>query len=149
MTKLGTLFLVTIVTLAGLVAGDEAPISLADYKSRLDQYSTEIQKVTQHPEYAVDFYREVPASLQVQTQSGPVAVSLEFLHKELEKYLKAAPAFKPNIISQLGERIKAMRAEADNFEQARDGDPATRTFFHLLTGVACHHGCAKHRTLPV
>jgi hypothetical protein len=51
---------------------------------------------------------------------------MEFLHKELEKYLKAAPAFKPTIISQLGDRIRAMRAEADSFEQARDEDPVTR-----------------------
>ena len=126
MTKLHTLLIVAIVALTSFAAGDEAPISLADYKSRLDLYSAEIQKVTQHPEYAVDFYREVPTSLQVQTQSGTVTVSLEFLHKELEKYLKAAPAFKPNIISQLGDRIKAMRTEADKFEQARDGDSAAR-----------------------
>jgi hypothetical protein len=51
---------------------------------------------------------------------------MEFLHNELDKYLKAGPSFKPTILSQLADRIKAMRAEADSFEQARDGDPATR-----------------------
>jgi hypothetical protein len=124
--RLKALAIVAILSLASLATGDELPISLADYKSRLEQYSAEIQKITQHPEYAVDFYREVPASIEVQTQSGSISVPLEFLHKELEKYLKAAPAFKPTIISQLADRIKAMRTEADTFEQARAGDSAAR-----------------------
>lgn len=124
--RLQALAFVAIVSLASFAAADEAPISLADYKSRLELYSSEIQKVTEHPEYAVDFYREVPASLQVETPSGAITVSLEFLHKELEKYLKAAPTFKSTIISQLADRIKAMRTEADSFEQARGGDPSAR-----------------------
>jgi hypothetical protein len=51
---------------------------------------------------------------------------MEFLHKGLVAFLKSAPASKPTILSQLAERVKAMRAEADGFEQARDGDRATR-----------------------
>jgi hypothetical protein len=124
--RLQALAIVAILSLASFAAGDEAPISLADYRLRLDQYSGEIQKVTQHPEYAVDFYREIPTSIRVQTPSGSITVSLEFLHKELEKYLKAAPAFKPTIINQLTDRIKAMRTESDSFEQARAGDSAAR-----------------------
>ena len=126
MIKPRVLTLFAILSLINFAAADDAPLSLADYKSRLDQYSADIQKTVEHPEHAVDVYRGVPTSLQVQTQSGAVMVSLEFMPKELEKYLKAAPAFKPTIISQLGDRIKAMRAEADSFEQARDGDPAIR-----------------------
>ena len=120
------LLVFVIAGLSILAAGDDAPFSLAEYKSRLEQYSGEIQKVAEHPEHAVDFYREIPSSFQVQTQAGTITVSMEFLHKELEKYLKAAPKSKPTILSQLGDRIKAMRAEADRFEQARDGDKATR-----------------------
>lgn len=126
MTKLRVGLLFVLFSLISFASADEAPLSLADYKSRLDQYGAEIQKTVEHPGHAVDFYRDVPSSFQVQTQSGVITVSTEFLHKELEKYLKAAPAFKPTIISQLGDRIKALRAEADSFEQARDGDPATR-----------------------
>lgn len=126
MIMLRAALLVAIVVLTSFAAADEAPISLADYKSRLDQYSSEIQKTVDHPEHAVDFYRDVPNTFQVQTQAGVITVSLEFLHKELEKYLKAEPNFKPTIISQLGDRIKTMRAEANSFEQARDGDAATR-----------------------
>lgn len=126
MMRLPALVLAAIVCLAGISAADDPPISLADYKARLDQYSAEIQKITEHPAYAVDFFREVPSVFQVQTQSGPITVPMDFVHKQLTKYLTAAPTFKPTIISQLGDRIKTMRTEADSFEQARDGDPATR-----------------------
>lgn len=123
--RLPTLVLL-VVALSSLAAGDDSSQSLAEYKARLEQYSTEIQTIGSHPEHAVDFYRDVPSSFQVQTQAGAITVSMEFLHKELEKYLKAAPNFKPTILSQLADRLKAMRAEADSFEQARDGDTATR-----------------------
>jgi hypothetical protein len=126
MLKLGTLLILVVAGLSGFAASDEATLSLAGYKSRLDQYSGEIQKVVEHPEHAVDFYRDVSSSFQVQTQAGVITVSMEFMHKELEKYLKAAPNFKTTLISQLADRIKAMRAEADSFDSARDGDPATR-----------------------
>lgn len=132
MMRLLALVIAVIVSLIGIAAGDEAPISLADYKSRLEQYSAEIQKITEHPEHTVDFYRDVPASFQVQTQSRAITVSMEFLHKELEKYLKSAPSSKPTIISQLADRIKAMRTEADSFEQARDGDKATRDHLNQI-----------------
>ncbi len=124
--RLTALAIIAVLSLASYGAGDVVSTSLVDYKSRLEQYSAEIHRVTEHPEYAVDFYREVPASLEVRTQSGSITVSLEFLHKELEKYLKATPAFKPTILSQLAARIKAMRTEADGFEQARAGDSAAR-----------------------
>jgi len=123
---LRTAIFFAIVGFTGFAVGDEAPLSLANYKSRLDQYSSEIQKVVEHHEYAVDFYREVPSAFQVQTQSVAITVSMEFLHKGLETFLKSAPASKPTILSQLTERIRAMRAEADGFEQARTGDPAAR-----------------------
>jgi len=119
--------IVVIAFLASLAAADQAPLSLAEYKSRLGQYSAEIQKIAEHPELAVDFNHSVPpTSFQVQTQAGVITVSVEFLHKELDRYLESAPALKRTILSQLGDRIKAMRNESDGFERAREGDPAAR-----------------------
>ncbi|MFZ0479175.1 MAG: DUF4129 domain-containing protein [Terriglobales bacterium] len=118
--------LLAILGFAGFAAGGETPLSLAEYKSRLEQYSAQIHKVAQHPEYAVDFHRDVPSAFQVQTQSGVFTVSMEFLHKGLETFLKSAPSSKPTILSRLDGRINAMGAEAGSFEQARGGDPVTR-----------------------
>jgi Domain of unknown function (DUF4129) len=118
--------MVVVATLPSFAAGDDAVLSLVEYKARLEQYSAEIQKISEHPEHAVDFYGDSPSTFQVRTQAGDITVSMEFLHKELEKYLKATPPSKTTVLSQLADRIKALRAEADTFEQARDGDPATR-----------------------
>jgi hypothetical protein len=126
MIRLRVASLLVILSLASLAASEGVLLSLADYKSRLEQFSGQIQKVVQHPEYADDFYHDVPSSFQVQTRSGTIKVPMEFLHKGLVAFLKSSPASKPTILSQLAERIKAMRAEADGFEQARDGDPAIR-----------------------
>jgi hypothetical protein len=115
-----------IVGLTRFATGDPASLSLPEYKARLEQYSAEIPKITEHPEHAVDLNRDVPSSFQVQTQAGGIIVSLEFLHNELGKYLTVGPAFRPAILSHLSDRLNAMRDEADRFERARDGDPATR-----------------------
>lgn len=126
MTRLRTLVILLMVGLTRFAAGDQASISLTEYKSRLDQYLIEIQKIGEHPAYAVEVNRDVPSSLQVQTSAGDITVSLAFLHKELEKYLTVAGTYKPKILAQLEDRIKAMRAEADTYDQARNGDAATR-----------------------
>jgi hypothetical protein len=127
MTRLLALVIFALVIVASLAAGEEAPLSLAEYKSRLEQYRSEIKIIAQHPEHAVDFNHSVPPTFfQVQTQAGVITVSVEFLHKELDEYLEAASAQKATILSQLAERIKAMRNEADSFEHARGGDPAAR-----------------------
>jgi len=118
--------LLTILSVAGLATGDEAALSFVDYKARLYQYQEQIQKTTDHPEYAVDFYRDVPSDLQVQTPSGTMTVPMEFLHKGLDNFLKSAPTAKPTILSQLSTRIKALQDEADNFEKADAGNPAAR-----------------------
>jgi hypothetical protein len=118
--------LVGIASVSGFAAGDELSLSLPEYKSRLEQFSAEFQKVVEHHEYAVDFYREVPSAIKVQTQAGEITVSFEFLRDGLGSYLKAAPAAKPVMLSQLAGRIQSMRTEADNFEHARAGDPMIR-----------------------
>ena len=122
--RAATLF--TILSVAGLAAGDDGALSLADYKSRLHQYEEQIQKTADHPEYAGDFYRDVPSDLAVQTPSGTMTVPMEFLHKGLESFLKTGPTAKPTILSQLSARIKALQEEADNFEKADAGDPPAR-----------------------
>lgn len=111
---------------SGFAAADDSPLSFAEYRSRLEHYSSQLQNVEQHHEYAVDFYREIPSSVQVRTDSGEITVPCQFLRDGLETYLKATPTNKPKILSDLAERIQAMRTEADSFERAHVGDPVVR-----------------------
>ncbi len=121
-----TAILLAILIPASLAAADEVPLPLADYKLRLERYSSQIQQTADHPEYADDFYRDVPSSFKVYTQSGIIDVPMDFLHQGLTAFLKATPASKPIILSGLANRIRQMRAESDGFDEARAGDPATR-----------------------
>jgi hypothetical protein len=115
-----------IASVSGYAAGDGVPLSLQEYRSRLEQYKSQIQRVSQHHEYAVDFYREVPPGLQVNTAEGEITVSLGFLRDGLETYLKATPAAKTKLLSELEQRIAGMVGEAETFEGARAGDPVVR-----------------------
>jgi hypothetical protein len=121
-----TASLLVMLILTSFSAADEVPLSLDGYKSRLEQFCVQIQKVADHPDYAGDFYHDVPASIKVQTQSGDINVSMDFMRQGLTAFLKAAPGSKPTILSELADRIRQMRAEADSFERAGAGDPATR-----------------------
>jgi Domain of unknown function (DUF4129) len=118
--------LLAILILAAFAAADEVPLSLADYKLRLERYSSHIQQTAGHPEYADDFYRDVPSSFSVQAPSGIISVPMDFLHQGLTVFLKATPGSKPAILSGLADRIRQMRAEADSFDEAHAGDPAAR-----------------------
>jgi len=118
--------LLAILILSGIAAADDATISLADYKLRLERYTSQIQQTAVHPEYAADFYRDVPSSFKVYTPPGVIDVPMDFLRQGLTAFLKATPGFKPTILSDLADRIKQMRVEADTFEQPGAGDPETR-----------------------
>lgn len=119
------LFSITVLA-ASWCGGQEGSLSLGDYKARLHQFQEQIQKTTEHPEYAVDFYREVPSEIGVQTMSGTITVRFDFLQKGLSDFLKSEPNAKPTILAQLSERIQALENEADNFEKADPGNPAAR-----------------------
>ncbi|MGH9530038.1 MAG: DUF4129 domain-containing protein [Terriglobales bacterium] len=121
-----SLVLLVLVWSGILTVADPAPLSLADYKAQLEQYSADIQKIADHPEQVATLNRDVPTSLQVRTQEGTITVSMEFLRKEANRFLDATPNLRPTILKELSNRIKGMREEADRFEQARSGDKTTR-----------------------
>jgi hypothetical protein len=127
MTRFRITVILVIVGLSNLAFGNQELLSISEYNSRLEQYLSEIQKVRVSPAHAVDFNRGTPSSILIQTQAGNVDVPLEFLHKELARYLTVPRNFKVTVLSQLEERLKALRQESDQFERARDGDPAIRS----------------------
>ena len=118
--------LLLILGFASLAAAGEDVLSLADYKSRLHRYEEQVQKTSDQPQNAGDFYREVPSQLQVQTPSGTMTVPMEFLQQGLDNFLKSAPTAKPAILSQLTDRLRALQTEADLYEKTAAADPAMR-----------------------
>lgn len=130
-----TMTLLAILILTTFAAADEVSLSLDGYKARLEQYSVQIQRVADRPDYAGDFYRDIPSSIAVQTESGSINVPMDFLRQGVTDFLKATPASKPAILSALANRIQQMRTEADSFEQAHAADPAARDRLNQILGA--------------
>lgn len=126
MTRLRIAIALLILGLTQLVLADQALLSVSDYQSTLDHYLSELQKVRASPGYAVNFNQAAPSSLRVHTAAGEVDVPLEFLHKELAKYLTVPPDHKAIVLSQLESRLKTLREESSRFELAHSGDPVLR-----------------------
>jgi len=57
---------------------------------------------------------------------GEIASDLSFLRDALNRYLTATAQAKPNILANAVSRLKAMRAEAELYEQPSRADDATR-----------------------
>ncbi len=110
----------------GLALCDTAPLSLSEYESRLQEYRAELQDVSSRPDFAVNLRRQVPAELDVQTSSGVVAVSMDFLHKGLDTYLVTDAKFRAEILTQLSDRLTALADEAANYDRAIASDASAR-----------------------
>jgi hypothetical protein len=101
-------------------------LSTLQYIEQLQGYENQIAELASAPQKAVTFRDFLPQALTVQTARGEMAVDLGFLRDALNRYLTGTAQTKPNILADAGTRLKAMRAEADLFEQPGRADDATR-----------------------
>ena len=119
---LATLFLLVSLGLAA----DGPPLTTAQYLDQLHNYETQVQEIASAPQKAVALRDAVPDAITVNSGHGDVTVDLKFLRQALDRFLKAEPKAKPNIISALGSRLKAMQAEAELYDQPSRADATTR-----------------------
>jgi len=122
--RIGLLLWVALIAVGAV--GDEAPLSREEYKARLQHYLEQVQETEANPAHAIAFYNEVPPSLRVQTPSGVVSVSLDFLRRELAAVLKGGPHAKPGSLAPLRNHLEDLEDGAEGFEQANPGDAAAR-----------------------
>jgi hypothetical protein len=113
--------------LAGLAhASGQPTLSLAQYVEKLRSYETQISELGSAPQKAAALRDSVPDELTVQTAHGDATVETAFLRDALNRFLTAKRAEKHEILSGLGNRIQAMSAEAEAYEQPSRADDATR-----------------------
>jgi hypothetical protein len=113
--------------LAGLASASDRPtLSHAEYIEKLQGYQNQISELTSAPQKAATLRDSVPDALTVETSRGDCTVETAFLRDGLNRYLTAKPAEKREIMSNLGSRIAAMRAEAEWYEQPSRADDAVR-----------------------
>ncbi len=96
------------------------------YIEQLQNYENQIAEIASAPQKAVDLRDSIPETLTVHTARGDVPADLSFLRDALNRYLTATAQVKPTILANAGSRLKAMRAEAEVYEQPGHADGATR-----------------------
>jgi hypothetical protein len=120
--RLAALFLLAAL---GQALGSPA-LSTPQYVEQLQSYENQIAELASAPQKAVVFRDSLPEALTVRTASGEMSVDLSFLRDALNRYLTGTAQTKPDILANAGTRLKAMRAEAELYEQPDRADDATR-----------------------
>jgi hypothetical protein len=117
-------------------ASDRPTISYTQYIEKLQSYENQINELRSSPQKAGTLRDSVPDTLIVQTSHGDVNVETAFLHDTLNRFLTARPEAKPAILTSLGSRLAAMRAEAELYEQPSRADDATRKRLEQILSAA-------------
>jgi len=112
--------------LGAAACGETTPLSLPQYRARLHEYQLRVEQLSQTPQDASGFYRDLPQTLTVQNGSSTVVVSMDFLRDALDRFLRLNPAAKRQIITGLSARLVALQDEADRYGQPSRGDQAAR-----------------------
>jgi hypothetical protein len=113
--------------LAGLGRASALPaLTNAQYIQQLQSYENQVAELASDPQKAYTFRDSLPDTLTVQTARGEIASDLSFLRDALNRYLTATAQAKPNILANAVSRLKAMRVEAELYEQPSRADDVTR-----------------------
>lgn len=113
--------------LAGLTRAWGLPaLSTAQYIAQLQSYESQVAELSSSPGKAVVFRDSLPATLTVQAAPGEMAVDVGFVRDAMNRFLTAKAEAKPNILANVATRLKAMREDAELYEQPGRADKATR-----------------------
>jgi hypothetical protein len=101
-------------------------LTTAQYIQQLQAYENQVAELSSVPQKAPAFRDSLPETLTVQGARGDVAIDIGFLRDAMNRFLTAAVPLKPDILANVGTRLKAMRAEAELYERPGRADAATR-----------------------
>jgi hypothetical protein len=120
-------WLAALFLLAGLGQASGVPaLTTRQYVDQLQSYESQVAELASAPQNAVGLRDSIPEALTVQTSRGDVSVNVDFLRDALNRFLTATAGAKSNILANAGTRLKAMRTEAELYEQPDRADDATR-----------------------
>jgi hypothetical protein len=120
-------WLAVLFLLAGMgQALGSAALSTTQYIEQLQSYENQVAELASAPQKAYTLRDSLPEALTVRTARGDVGVDISFLRAALNRFLTATAEAKPNILANAGTRLKAMRTEAEFYEQPGRADDATR-----------------------
>jgi hypothetical protein len=120
-------WLAALFLLAGMGRALGSPaLTTPQYIGQLQSYENQVAQLASSPQNALAFRDSLPEALTVQTTRGEMVVDLTFLRDALNRYLTGTAQTKPDILANAGARLKAIRAEAELYEQPDRADDATR-----------------------
>jgi Domain of unknown function (DUF4129) len=120
-------WLAAVFLLAGLGQSWGSPaLSTPQYVEQLQSYENQVAELASVPQKAVALRDSLPEALTVQTARGEMAVDLSFLRDGLNRYLTGTAQTRPDILANAATRLKAMRIDAEHYEQPGRADDAMR-----------------------
>ena len=104
----------------GSTAQIEAPsrlLTLEEYQSTLQQWSSEVGRISADPSTAQRLRESLPQRVQVRIEPKAIESSTAWLDKALDTLQKTKPDKKPDLIKKIQARLEAMQQEARQFAQ--------------------------------
>jgi hypothetical protein len=111
---------------ASLQASAQSGLTFKQYTDQLKNYENRLSELSATPQKAPALRDSVPTSLRVQTTRGEITVDTTFLRDGLNQFLTVEAKARAPILSALTERLRAMRTDADLYEQPSRADDSTR-----------------------
>lgn len=96
-----------------------AGISPDQYRQQLEQFSTRVEQLKEHPELAGQLVAEVPDKVTVSANSHEYSVSYEWLKKDLKKFQDAKQEDRPGALQAIGQRLQNLEQQAQAYEDSQ------------------------------
>jgi len=103
-----------------------SPLSTAEYRRQLQQFSARIEQIKAHPGQARELEPEIPDGVSVKGSSGEFSLSYDWLKNELKKFELADARTQATIASQIHDRLQTLDTQAQAYEQAQPDSQESR-----------------------
>jgi len=120
--------------LAFCAAAEAAPLSTAEYRQQLKQFSALVEQLAKNPERAGQLDSDVPNQVSVSSGSRVYTVSYDWLKLELKQFQRAEAKARADLLPRIQEQFKNLDQQAQDYEEPQTDLPsAHRKLDQILT----------------
>lgn len=117
----GAIFRIGLCLLSAAVSGLAAQainLSPAEYRQQLQDFSSKIEQLNQHPEQAKQLESDVPDHVAVSDGSREWSLSYDWLKKQLQQFEQGDPKTRSAFLKQIQDHLHGLDKEAAAYEKA-------------------------------
>lgn len=96
-----------------------ASLSPSEYRQQLQNFSSRVDQLREHPEETKQFENEVPDRVSVNDGSQEYSVKYDWLKKQLKQFEQGDPKTRSAFLPQIQEHLQLLDKEAQGYEQAQ------------------------------